>query len=131
MVRLLAQISPICAVKCLLFPGLFSEKGKKKVHKINVAKLLVVCSPAVALRGNHVTQHAWCMTLVEKIVILSFCFFHISQKIGLFNVHHLNISLNKLPRKVNRQFCAAFTVTSNCFKDSNKCISNDDFQMQR
>lgn len=38
------------------------------MHKINMAEALVVCSPAVASRGNGVTQHAWYMALVEKIV---------------------------------------------------------------
>lgn len=70
-----------------------------KVHEISMAEPSVVCSPAVALTGNHVTQHAWCTALVEKVVILSLCFFHISQKFGSFNVHHLKISLNKLPKK--------------------------------
>lgn len=71
MLRPLAQIAPICAVKCLPFPGLFSEKGKKKkkVHEINMAEASVVCSPAVASGGNHVTQRAWCMVLAEKLVI--------------------------------------------------------------
>lgn len=69
MLRPLTQIAPICAVKCLPFPGLFSEKGKKKVHEINMVEASVVCSPAVASRANHVTQRAWCMVLAEKLVI--------------------------------------------------------------
>ena len=39
------------------------------MHEINMVEASVVCSPAVTSRGNHVTQHAWCTALVEKIVI--------------------------------------------------------------
>jgi len=65
----LAQVAPVCAAKRLSLLGLFSEKGKKKVHEIDMAEPSAVCSPAVASRGSRVTHCAQCAALVGKIAV--------------------------------------------------------------